>query len=572
MLTSLFSSMAEYAKKNTKTAVAGLLFIVAVGYFGYTHFFSNTGSKITYTLEKVTRGTLTTYVSSSGQVIVKNQVDLKPQAGGTVVRVPVTVGQYVKKGQLLLALDARSALSGLTQAKANLASAKVTYQKVLDGATTADVLALQSSLDTSKVSLSSTKQNAIQKLSDTYLQTSDIVINKTNQFFANPNTVSPTFNIQGYPLNNQNLQSSIEQERAEINAILPTWKQGLNIISLQEGIDNGLTGSLANLNKVATYLDNIALALNSSSANDSTMSGYRSTVSSARQTISSLISGIISSQQSLVSANSQVAQNQAQLDLKKAPPTEGDLTIAKAQLTNAEANLENAQTSYENTVLVAPFDAVVGAVAVKVGDQASQGTTAFTLITQNQMADLSLNEVDATKIALGQKATLTFDAVPDLTLAGTVAEQSPLGTVTQGVVTYNVKIAFDTQDKRVKPGMSVTANIITAVKGDVLLVPSEAVKTDRGNTYISIPAAGFSSSSSTVVTELLQVPAQKSVVAGISNDTATEIASGIQEGDWIIVKTSTQSGTKTATTQQSAISILGGRAGAGGAGTRALGR
>jgi HlyD family secretion protein len=72
---------------------------------------------------------------------------------------------------------------------------------------------------------------------------------------------------------------------------------------------------------------------------------------------------------------------------------------------------------------------------------------------------------------MGQKVTMTFDAIPDLTMTGTVAEIDTLGTVTQGVVSYTVKIAFDTDNTDVKPGMTVSAMIITNTKIDVCKVP-----------------------------------------------------------------------------------------------------
>ena len=82
------------------------------------------------------------------------------------------------------------------------------------------------------------------------------------------------------------------------------------------------------------------------------------------------------------------------------------------------------------------------------------------------------------KVKVGQKVTLTFDAIEDLSITGEVAEIDTLGTVSQGVVNYAVKIVFDTQDERVKSGMSVSAAIITDVKQDVLLVPNAAVKSN----------------------------------------------------------------------------------------------
>lgn len=152
------------------------------------------------------------------------------------------------------------------------------------------------------------------------------------------------------------------------------------------------------------------------------------------------------------------------------------------------------------------------------------------------MAEISLNEVDVAKVKVGQKVTLTFDAISDLTIAGDVSEIDTIGTVTQGVVYYNVEIVFNTQDSRVKPGMSVSSAIITDMKQDVLLVPNSAVKSDNsGQQYV----------------QMLQnnVPVNQTVETGFSNDTMTEITSGLKEGDKVVTQTITASTATTATTQ-----------------------
>ena len=145
------------------------------------------------------------------------------------------------------------------------------------------------------------------------------------------------------------------------------------------------------------------------------------------------------------------------------------------------------------------------------------------LITKQQLATISLNEVDITKIKLGQKATLSFDAVEDLSLTGKVAEIDTLGTVTSGVVNYDVTIVFDTQDERIKPGMSVSVNIITDLKIDVLMVPNSAIKTQNDLTYVELMKDS--------------IPTLQPIETGITNDVDTEVISCLKENDEIITQT-----------------------------------
>jgi multidrug efflux pump subunit AcrA (membrane-fusion protein) len=167
--------------------------------------------------------------------------------------------------------------------------------------------------------------------------------------------------------------------------------------------------------------------------------------------------------------------------------------------------------------------------------------------------------VDAAKVLVGQNATLTFDAIPNLSLNGTVVDVSPLGTVTQGVVSYDVKIGFTTQDPRVKAGMTVDADIQSAVHSNVLEVPASAIQTSNGASYVLAFSPALSTTQTTGVTTS-QTPVQIPVTIGITDNTNTEILSGLTQGEQII---SRASGSNTASAA-SAATTRGGFGGGGG--------
>jgi len=221
--------------------------------------------------------------------------------------------------------------------------------------------------------------------------------------------------------------------------------------------------------------------------------------------------------------------------------------------------------------VTAPFAGTIAAVPVNRFDQASSGTTLATLITNAQYADLSVNEVDAAKIQLSQKVTLTFDAIPDLTLTGTVAQIDSVGTVTQGVVSYDVKISFDTQDTRVKSGMTVNATIQTAVDQNVLVVPLSAVKTQGSTSYVQVfnpPLASSTASNPNQGVLTAQTPVNVPVTVGISDNTNTEITSGLVDGQQIVVRTTTSGSTPSAASAATTRTGGGGFGGGGGGAIR----
>jgi RND family efflux transporter MFP subunit len=234
------------------------------------------------------------------------------------------------------------------------------------------------------------------------------------------------------------------------------------------------------------------------------------------------------------------------------------LTAKQQSIENAKINLASAQSAYDDTIVTSPIDGQVGQLSVTEGQTINSGATVATLVTDKLFADIPLNEVDVAKVHQGDKVTATFDAISDLTLTGRVLSIDLVGTVTQGVVNYNVKIVFDTEDARVKSGMSISVAIATAVHQDVLIVPSSAVKTSGGASYVL---------SATSATD--PAPTQIPVTVGLSDDMNTEILSGLKEGDSVVTKTTTTSNKSSTTTAPSILSSVGGNARGA---TRAIGR
>lgn len=242
-----------------------------------------------------------------------------------------------------------------------------------------------------------------------------------------------------------------------------------------------------------------------------------------------------------------------------AGPDSLDIQSQELSIAQRENSFLDAKSNLANYYIRAPFDGAIAKITNKKGDSISSGAVAATLLTKQKIAIITLNEVDIAKAKIGQKATLAFDAIDGLSLTGQVVEIDSVGTVTQGVVTYNVKIAFDTEDERVKSGMSVSTAIIIDAKQDVFLVPSSAVKQQDGALYVevapstSLGASGGAdvsnsagSNSSGVV--LTGAPRNQTVETGLSNDIMTEIISGLNEGDNVVTRTITAASSAAKTT------------------------
>jgi HlyD family secretion protein len=186
-------------------------------------------------------------------------------------------------------------------------------------------------------------------------------------------------------------------------------------------------------------------------------------------------------------AQAQMTQAQANLEALTAPAAAPDIAAAEAGQIQAQVQLAAAQRNLDQATLRAPFDGVVSAVAVQPGAIASAGTTAVTLVDRSTLhVEVNLSETDAARVQVGQPVTLTFDALPNVTIRGLVATIAPAATVEQNVVTYPVQVEFDPGDTPVKVGMSATADIQIEQVTGAILVPSRAVQTSGNAQTVTV--------------------------------------------------------------------------------------
>ncbi len=240
------------------------------------------------------------------------------------------------------------------------------------------------------------------------------------------------------------------------------------------------------------------------------------------------------------------------------------INIAEEGLVAAQKSYDASLSSYNNQManaakrtVVAPIDGTVNAVNVKNGDDLSRlssNSNSFAPIIIGDLstlkAQVQVNEIDIPNVSVGQKVMLKFNAIDGLNISGKVEKMDSLGTLSSGVVTYNVTIDFDTLDPRIRPEMSVSASIITKVENDVITVPNSAIKSQGNNNFV----------------ELLNgdTPEQRKVEIGDANNTETVIVGGVSAGDKVVTQT-IGSGTKsTTTTTSSRGGGIGGLRGFGG--------
>jgi len=302
------------------------------------------------------------------------------------------------------------------------------------------------------------------------------------------------------------------------------------------------------------------------------LNSYTGTANNYVSNLLTATTNIANDKNAITNADQSINEKSASLSQLQAGANPLDIQAQQLSIQQKQNALQDAQDNLADYSIRAPFDGTLAAINFQKADSVGSGAAVATIIAKQQLAEITLNEVDIAKVKLGQKATMTFDAVPDLAISGTVAEIDTIGTVSQGVVNYTVKISLDTQDDRIKPGMSVSAAIVTDIKQNALTVPNAAVKISGTNNYVQVLQGNFTDqeigNSAGVVSATL--PANQSVTLGLANDTITEILSGLNEGDVVVTRTISPSAT-TQTSQQNILQSLGGqRSTGGGTNIRAL--
>ncbi len=218
------------------------------------------------------------------------------------------------------------------------------------------------------------------------------------------------------------------------------------------------------------------------------------------------------------------------------------LASSQAQVASAQAQVQTAQLAVNQTTLTAPSSGVVISINGVPGETAGSGTaqapgslapqpsssgtgssSAFIVIDDNSsfVAVMPFAETDAARLAANQTASVTFDAIPNLTISGHVLTLSPSATVVSNVVDYYVSFVLNRTDPRLREGMTANASVTVAQADNAVRVPNAAVHTTGGTTMV------------TVLTNGQQVPTE--VVTGVVGDTYTEIKAGLNEGDRVVL-------------------------------------
>ena len=226
-------------------------------------------------------------------------------------------------------------------------------------------------------------------------------------------------------------------------------------------------------------------------------------------------------------SKTRVALARNALELAKTRYTE-ELRQAKAEVARAASPLENAGVQLSYATITAPIDGLIASVSTEEGETVAAGMQAPTFVTiidlKRLQVDAYVDEVDIGKVKVGQRAVFSVDAFPATEFEGEVSAIYPKAVIQDNVVNYDVVVDIETPyHGLLRPEMTASVTIFLEKRADVLAVPTKAVRRERGRTVVY------------VLKDNRAEP--REIKAGWRDGQWIEVASGLQEGETVLLET-----------------------------------
>ena len=219
-----------------------------------------------------------------------------------------------------------------------------------------------------------------------------------------------------------------------------------------------------------------------------------------------------------------------------------EMEAIEANIKQAEIEVNTAETNVGYTKITAPMDGTVISVPVSEGQTVNANQTTPTIVT---IADLSkmkikpeISEGDITKVKAGQEVSFTILSDSQTVYHSVIDSVDPANTTTSdssstsslssssssttSAIYYYANVLIDNPDRTLRIGMTTENNIKIANAKDVLLVSNMAIQKRDGKSFVN------------VLNDKNQ-PEPREVEIGVQNDFKTEIKSGLNEGEKVIV-------------------------------------
>ena len=502
-----------FAKKNWKwlvpvvvVAAAGAVFLIGGG--------NKAASRdVTYAETTPTRQDVSNSLSGTGTLNPANTYTVKSLVDGKILTGGFEEGDKVEEGDVLYTIDSSDASTNLEKASIALQQAQRSYDK------TVDLQYVRAEVDGTVSSLKVAKGDEVTSGQEV------AVIRDSSKMLLN--LLFPAADAASFSVG--------QSADVVLDGTFETLKGTVTAVT---GTDELSTGNL--LVRTVTIRVNNAGGLTTAQAATASINGVSSIASAtfayqAERTLTALASGTVSAIN--VQEGDAVSKGDILIELTGDDLTES-IQSASESLRSAEISMQNQQDNMSNYTITSPISGTIIEKDAKQGDALTSGSTLCVIYDLSYLEMvINVDELQIGALSVGQKVQLTADAVTDKTYVGTVTRVSMKGSSSGGTTTYPITIRIDDTDG-LRPGMNANAEIVVAEASNALVVPNAAVI--RGG-YVLVSKKSPSAANAVEDMDAPDGYVYVKVETGVSDDSYTEIKSGLQEDDTVAYDTSSVS-------------------------------
>lgn len=364
------------------------------------------------------------------RVVPVQNAALSMSTGGIVEEVLIQEGDTVAQGDVLIRLDSDRQKIAISRAQADVQRAQANLDELLAGPRTQEILSAEANLEASLARLNrvlfGSEAGDIQEL-EAQIDSARANLNKVLEGTTEEQLISARAEAA-------NAEAAVRQAQNAYNDV--KWRNDLGSLpqaaELERATNNleAANARLADLRRGATAAD-IAVA--------------QAQIDQASARLDSFLAVLPAD---IAAAEAEVRNAAAQLELLTAGAREEDITSAEADLAAATASLQDALVVLSEMELRAPFPGTVASLDINIGEQLAGGSPVIQLanLKQWQIETEDLTELQIVNVEVGSTANISFDALPETEITGTVDRIRLLGEDNRGDIVYTVILTPNVQD------------------------------------------------------------------------------------------------------------------------------
>lgn len=504
--------------KKKKWLIILLTAVLAVSaYWGINKKNDRTAGTTNQMTVKVTRGDIKVTLTGSGNIYSARQQDLSRNVSGRVKEIYFSEGESVKKGDLIYVLENKTLEIGLERAKVNLENAQLDYRLILERFEDLKV----------KSPIAGTLESLKIKEGET--------VNK-DQILATVSNISDLSIRVPLRIDQKEKVEPGQKARIVFPASFAEYSGTVKIVEQ--------TGTPRSDGSILYYAE---IIFKNPGGFGGEEIGYV-TIETENGEISAVEPGKVELGESYdIKAPARAVVKEV-LKKQKDPVSKGELIAVlesndlyleklslETKLKQAEMEYSEYQDKISELMVYAEFDGILAGQNVSVGDEIAERSSDSSrtenislgkILSHQKEVTIPIDELDISKIKIGQPAVVTVEALQGRIFHGTVSKIASIGSVQSGVATYDVTVTL-AEGSELKEGMTADVEILVDMKEDVLLLPVEAVIQRNRREFVILPPLTDEKNEGE--------PRQKEVKTGLRNESYVEITEGIEEGDEVVV-------------------------------------